>query len=119
LERESNAGLIARVTKTTSHVLHGEDISTESVAQRISWASSRQTTRPEDFAYCLLGLFDINMPLSYGEGSEKVFVLLQEAIMQTLDGQTIFAWTHGLDEGVEEHRPSRSRNLLYPETGLM
>jgi len=38
------------------------------VANIMSWASRRQTSRPEDMAYCLLGLFDINMPLLYGEG---------------------------------------------------
>jgi hypothetical protein len=39
-----------------------------SIAQRMSWASRRQTTRVEDIAYCLLGIFGINMPLLYGEG---------------------------------------------------
>ncbi|KAK4208997.1 hypothetical protein QBC37DRAFT_451447 [Rhypophila decipiens] len=39
-----------------------------SVSQKMSWAATRQNTRIEDMAYCLLGLFDINMPLLYGEG---------------------------------------------------
>lgn len=39
-----------------------------SVAQKMSWAARRETTRVEDKAYCLLGLFDINMPPLYGEG---------------------------------------------------
>ena len=37
-----------------------------SIAQRMSWASHRKTTRVEDEAYCLLGIFGINMPLIYG-----------------------------------------------------
>jgi hypothetical protein len=37
------------------------------VARRMLWASRRETTRPEDTAYCLLGIFGINMPLLYGE----------------------------------------------------
>ncbi|KAK6845972.1 ankyrin [Apiospora arundinis] len=34
-----------------------------SIAQRMSWASRRETTRIEDAAYCLMGIFNINMPL--------------------------------------------------------
>ncbi|KAH7322615.1 hypothetical protein B0I35DRAFT_184999 [Stachybotrys elegans] len=64
---------------------------TASVATRMSWAAGRKTTRPEDVAYCLLGIFDVNMPLLYGEG-EKAFVRLQEEIMKDRDDQSIFAW---------------------------
>ncbi|RYP07642.1 hypothetical protein DL764_002379 [Monosporascus ibericus] len=39
-----------------------------SVAQRMSWAADRQTIRREDVAYCLLGIFNIHMPMLYGEG---------------------------------------------------
>lgn len=51
-----------------------------SVAAKRSWASPRVTTRVEDEAYCLMGLFGIHMPLIYGEGS-KAFRRLQEAII--------------------------------------
>ncbi|KAH6889426.1 heterokaryon incompatibility protein-domain-containing protein, partial [Thelonectria olida] len=67
------------------------DCSTSSVAQKMSWASERETTRPEDMAYCLLGIFDISMTMLYGEG-EKAFVRLQEEILQEYDDNTIFAW---------------------------
>ncbi|KAH7380478.1 hypothetical protein DE146DRAFT_637487 [Phaeosphaeria sp. MPI-PUGE-AT-0046c] len=62
-----------------------------SVAERMSWAASRQTTRLEDIGYCLLGLFDIQMPLLYGEG-EKAFTRLQEEILKTTDDHSLFAW---------------------------
>lgn len=61
-----------------------------SIAQRMSWASLRQTTRLEDNAYCLLGLFDVNLPLMYGEG-EKAFLRLQKQIIEQTDDETIFA----------------------------
>lgn len=61
-----------------------------SVAQKMSWASRRETTRLEDQAYCLLGLFDINMPLLYGEG-KKAFFRLQVEIMKKSDDQSILA----------------------------
>jgi len=63
-----------------------------SVAERMSWASKRVCTRIEDVAYCLLGLFDINMPLLYGE-EERAFIRLQEEIIRTIDDHSIYAWT--------------------------
>jgi hypothetical protein len=64
-----------------------------SVAQKMSWASNRTTTRTEDMAYCLLGIFDVNLPLLYGEGN-RAFRRLQEEIIRTTPDLTIFAWCH-------------------------
>jgi hypothetical protein len=66
-------------------------IRVKSVAARMSWASNRITTRPEDIAYCLLGLFDVNMPLLYGEG-DRAYIRLQEEIIRISDDHSIFAW---------------------------
>ena len=63
-----------------------------SVAQKMFWASTRNTTRVEDKAYCMLGLFGINMPLLYGE-REKAFFRLQQEIIRSTDDETIYAWT--------------------------
>ncbi|KAH9910726.1 uncharacterized protein BXZ73DRAFT_83238 [Epithele typhae] len=68
-----------------------EEIRDVSVAQRMSWASRRETTRIEDEAYCLMGIFDINMPMLYGEG-RKAFQRLQEEIMRTSTDTSLFAW---------------------------
>ncbi|KAI1465527.1 heterokaryon incompatibility protein-domain-containing protein [Daldinia caldariorum] len=62
------------------------------VGTRVRWASGRKTTRPEDIAYCLLGIFDINMPLLYGEG-DKAFLRLQEEICKQTHDLSLFAWT--------------------------
>lgn len=51
------------------------------VASRMSWAADRETTRIEDEAYCLMGLFGVNMPLLYGEG-RRAFHRLQAEIMK-------------------------------------
>ncbi|KAL9047231.1 MAG: hypothetical protein Q9214_000142 [Letrouitia sp. 1 TL-2023] len=64
-----------------------------SIAARMSWASRRETTRPEDEAYCLLGLFDINMPLVYGEGV-KAFRRLQYEIIRSSPDESIFVWSN-------------------------
>jgi hypothetical protein len=62
-----------------------------SVAQRLSWAATRLTSREEDRAYCLLGLLDLNMPLLYGEG-KRAFYRLQLELLKTSEDQTLFAW---------------------------
>jgi hypothetical protein len=62
-----------------------------SVAQKFSWAADRKTTRVEDTAYSLLGLFNANIPLLYGEG-ERSFRRLQEEIIRSSHDQSIFAW---------------------------
>ncbi|KAK4501870.1 hypothetical protein PRZ48_007679 [Zasmidium cellare] len=63
------------------------------IAQRMSWAAHRSTTRTEDEAYCLLGIFEVNMPLIYGEGL-RAFERLQEEIIKRTTDQSILAWTN-------------------------
>ncbi|KAI0146240.1 HET-domain-containing protein [Xylariaceae sp. FL1272] len=63
------------------------------VAEKTSWASRRTTTRPEDEAYCLLGIFGINMPLLYGEGRFNAFQRLQMEILgSSRNDATIFGF---------------------------
>ena len=72
-------------------LLHLDPLDKFSVSQRLSWAAKRETTRVEDRAYSLLGIFNINMPTLYGEGS-LAFRRLQEQIMQRIPDQSLFAW---------------------------
>ncbi|MCJ1459454.1 hypothetical protein MMC28_009833 [Mycoblastus sanguinarius] len=62
-----------------------------SVAKKMSWVSKRETSRVEDMAYSLLCMFDVNMPLLYGEG-KKAFLRLQLEIIKKSDDESIFAW---------------------------
>jgi hypothetical protein len=83
---------IVSATKVPTEVISGEaSVSEYSVAARMSWAAKRRTRRVEDAAYCLLGLFDVHMPLIYGEGS-YAFRRLQEEIVKRHNDLTIFAW---------------------------
>ncbi|KAI8259463.1 hypothetical protein K4K53_003295 [Colletotrichum sp. SAR 10_77] len=80
------------ITGIEEDILKGtKPIESASIAKRMSWASHRITTRPEDVAYCLMGLFGVNMPMLYGEG-DKAFLRLQEEIMKQSDDQSLFAW---------------------------
>jgi hypothetical protein len=67
-------------------------ISDASVAMRMSWASRRDTTKSEDIAYSLMGIFKVNMPLLYGEGGRKAYLRLQQEIIKDTDDNSIFAW---------------------------
>lgn len=87
---------ISTVTNISSRVVAGLDRTVlASVAERMSWAAGRQTTRVEDQAYCLMGLFNVNMPLLYGEGKDA-FRRLQQHIITSGPDQSIFAW--GFDQ---------------------
>lgn len=86
---------LSGVTRIERSVLSTGQFEDVTVAKRMSWAAGRETTRVEDSAYCLLGIFDLNMPLLYGEG-KKAFRRLQEEILKVSDDHTLFAW--GLDD---------------------
>ena len=83
--------VVSEITSVPSAFLEGLDLRTANLAMRMSWASKRTTTRKEDIAYCLLGIFDVNMPLLYGEGV-KAFRRLQEEIMKRTYDHTLLAW---------------------------
>lgn len=91
--KETLDTVLTQTTGIDEDILRGEEpLASRSIAQRMSWASERRTTRKEDRAYCLLGIFDVNLPLLYGEGSKKAFLRLQEEIIKQSDDHTIFAW---------------------------
>jgi hypothetical protein len=74
------------------NVLTGSDPpSMCSIAERMSWAAERTTTREEDIAYSLLGTFNVNMPLLYGEG-QRAFYRLQEQILALEEDYTLLVW---------------------------
>ena len=83
---------LSRKTKIPESVLsHATKPSACSVAQRMSWAAERTTTRVGDRAYSLMGLFDVYMSMIYGE-REKAFLRLQQHIIQKSKDESIFAW---------------------------
>ncbi|GAW20295.1 hypothetical protein ANO14919_097960 [Xylariales sp. No.14919] len=92
---------LAEITGIDVRVLEGIIQPSEvSIAVRMKWASQRKTTRLEDMAYCLMGLFDVNMPLLYGEGT-KAFIRLQEEILKGSNDHSIFAWEAPADDSDE------------------
>ncbi|KAI9859110.1 MAG: hypothetical protein M1813_007066 [Trichoglossum hirsutum] len=82
--KQSLEQTLHETTGIAIEALRGSPLSYFSVDERMSWAAKRQTKREEDEAYSLLGIFDIHMPLIYGEGREKAFVRLQKEIKELL-----------------------------------
>jgi hypothetical protein len=84
---------ISEITRIDKRVLENSNhLDKFNVATRLSWAAGRKTTRKEDEAYCLMGIFGVNMPLLYGEG-HRAFYRLQEEILDVHEDYTIFTWT--------------------------
>ncbi|OBZ78354.1 hypothetical protein A0H81_02790 [Grifola frondosa] len=106
------------ITYVDREVLLGLKLPAElGVAERMSWASKRNTTRVEDMAYCLMGLFDVHMPTIYGEG-KRAFIRLQHEIMRSTTDHSIFAWDiWNLDNGAQDilaPEPSPFINIIRP-----
>ncbi|KAF4982320.1 hypothetical protein FZEAL_2019 [Fusarium zealandicum] len=84
---------LSKITRIDTGILdHSRPLSSACVAKRFSWAANRETTREEDIAYCLLGIFNVNMPMLYGEG-ENAFRRLQEEVIRSTYDLSIFAWS--------------------------
>lgn len=81
--------LVSDITQATGipeYILTHEKRPDEySVSERMAWAAKRKTNRPEDLAYCMMGLFGIKMPVLYGEGGENAFKRLHKEIMSLMN----------------------------------
>ena len=104
--KSSRQDEISIITGIDVRILDGEDPAICNVAERLSWAATRTTTRIEDAAYCLLGLFQVHMPLLYGEG-ERALIRLQEEILKTTEDYTLLA------RGVQTTSSTESRTKMH------
>ncbi|THU97100.1 HET-domain-containing protein [Dendrothele bispora CBS 962.96] len=90
--RYSLRDAISAITMIPVEAFEGRRIDTFSIAQRMSWAAFRETSKPEDLAYSLMGIFGVHMPPIYGEGGTKAFIRLQQEIIKVSEDRSIFAW---------------------------
>lgn len=90
--KTSLKSLLSDITRIDSNVLLGKVKPSEcTVAQRMTWAAQRTTTKIEDRAYSLIGLFNVNMSVIYGE-RERAFFRLQNEIIKQSNDHTLFVW---------------------------
>ncbi|KAK7462447.1 hypothetical protein VKT23_008046 [Stygiomarasmius scandens] len=83
---------VSVITSIPIEVFQGKKLEEFSVAQRMSWAAFRESSKPEDKAYSLMGIFGVRMSPIYGEGGENAFIRLQQEIIKISDDRSIFAW---------------------------
>ena len=119
--KASLASLLEEITGIDADVLtFRRSVADVSVARRMWWASTRKTTRIEDEAYSLMGIFGVNIPIMYGEG-RRAFTRLQEEIMKQSPDHTIFVWglSHSVSiEDLLHHAPwtNYPRRAVHGET---
>jgi hypothetical protein len=94
-QEEDSKELLQMLKKTTGiqlvDIMHFQP-GPDRLTQKMIWASQRTTTKDEDKAYSLLGIFDVGMYISYGEGIEEAFYRLQEQIIKTTRDKGLFEW---------------------------
>ena len=104
------ASTVSEITGIHLSMLHHAQMPSDfSIAQRMCWAAGRETTRPEDRAYSLLGLLDMSIDIRYGEG-KKAFIRLQEAIIERSADQSIFAWEKTLIKEEDVYMKAQRRD---------
>ena len=121
--KDSKASMISEVTGIREEaLLKKASLLKFTMAEKMSWAAERTATRSEDIAYSLMGIFDINMPLLYGEG-RKAFTRLQAEIIRQTTDISILLWSNDnpdrslLASTPADFRAARDRGSLecWPE----
>jgi hypothetical protein len=111
--RDSLSATINQTTNIPEAVLRGtQSIDEITIATKMTWAAHRETTRIEDTAYCLLGIFNINMPIMYGE-RERAFLRLQEEILKITNDHSVFAWNRWHGFRPREPKAGNATHLAY------
>ena len=96
---------ISTITGIPECVLHNYARSMSfSTEERLSWINGRKTMKEEDMSYSLLGIFDVTMPVIYGEGAKKARDRLMKEIWKASMS------THGRPHQI------RSSNVSPPGT---
>ncbi|KAH7408549.1 heterokaryon incompatibility protein-domain-containing protein [Phaeosphaeria sp. MPI-PUGE-AT-0046c] len=90
--KQSLATEIESITGVSAPYLTGaQDFREACIATKMSWMAGRTTTRQEDIAYGMLGLFGITMTPQYGEG-QYAFLRLQHELLSKTTDESLFAW---------------------------
>jgi Heterokaryon incompatibility protein (HET) len=107
--------IISAITKIPVTQLLNFEPGIINVREKMAWMSKRQTTRIEDMAYCLIGIFNIPLSIAYGEG-QMAFYRLQAEIVQRSPDRGLFAWC-GLPSSLNSMFAARPE-AFFPHEGL-
>lgn len=116
-DRDSLKQTLHEITGVAFEALTGSPLPHFSIEDRFSWASSRQTKRDEDAVYCLLGIFDIQMALIYGEGRQKALKRLHKEIREALEDARVIPLCDNTsrDQGQDEKITQIQQWLSAPD----
>jgi hypothetical protein len=119
-DKQSLVQTLHGITGIAVAALGGTSIDSFTVDERMSWAEGRDTTRGEDAAYSLLGIFDIQMPVLYGEGRQKATDRLRKEIKEHYSVNLAIAEGAAYNSHSEEHNarclPNTRTELLHQIT---
>ena len=91
-DKKSLEQLLHAITRLPVKALQNFSPDNFTISERMGWADGRETTEEEDIVYCLLGILNVSMPASYGEGRKKAFVRLQEELIRISSDHILFEW---------------------------
>jgi hypothetical protein len=81
--KRSREKQIHQITGIAVEALRGNSLFEFDVTERLSWTAGRETKLEEDSAYCLLGIFNVHMPLIYGEGQQNALDRLHRKVQKS------------------------------------
>lgn len=78
---------IHEITGIPLPALAGTELSQFSPKERFEWARTRTTTKEEDWAYCLIGILGVSLPLVYGERHKRARERLEREVNEASYGR--------------------------------
>ena len=101
-DRTSLEQQITKITGIAIEALQGQMLSGFSIDEPFFWVEKRQTIEEEDKAYCLLGIFDVFLPLIYGEGQSKAMRRLRKEVLESTAERILVNISLSYQEGLEQ-----------------
>ena len=107
--KDSLSQEIATTTGISVEALRGKPLLQFTVQERMLWAERRETKREEDAAYCLLGIFNIQIPPIYGEGRQNAMRRLLNEVESSGGSERILKWLAPPDFATIYHESTSER----------
>jgi hypothetical protein len=115
-DKQSLERQIHEITGIPVSALRGSALSQFSTGQKFDWAKNRRTTREEDLAYSLLGIFEISMPVTYGEGRANAFRRLRKEIDDASKDKECLRHLYVTNPSVDKTRIEETKGGLIPDS---
>lgn len=115
-DKQSLEQQIHEITRVPISALRGSALSHFSAEQKFDWAKNRQTTREEDWAYSLLGIFEISMPIVYGEGRANAVRRLRKETDDALKNKECLRHLYVTDPRADKIRIEETNGGLIPDS---